>query len=228
MDCSFSPILCSICIVTSHANNPFHHLQKWTSPHFHHTASSDLEHIIGLRHYGVLCPNRLPDSKGHLTTVVHVNGIHHIQIKYCQCANAPSELEQLAKSSLFPASIKRPETAFTFNVLKEFHMTNNTLPGNVPDHYCKFLHTERIWCHLATLRWSGQTHGIDGILAHCQPDSLMVCCPACPEPGFNIDSADIQSASEDEIHKYTLFLSVDGNFRLQWKNKRDDPDDVCY
>lgn len=28
-------------------------------------------------------------------------------------------------------------------------------------------------------------------------------------------------------HKYTLFLSVDGNFRLQRKNKRDDPDDVA-
>lgn len=28
-------------------------------------------------------------------------------------------------------------------------------------------------------------------------------------------------------HKYTLFLSADGNFRLQRKNKRDDPDDVA-
>lgn len=28
-------------------------------------------------------------------------------------------------------------------------------------------------------------------------------------------------------HKYTLFLSTDGNFRLQCKNKRDDPDDVA-
>ncbi len=28
-------------------------------------------------------------------------------------------------------------------------------------------------------------------------------------------------------HKYTLFLSVDGNFRLQRKNKKEDPDDVA-
>jgi len=28
-------------------------------------------------------------------------------------------------------------------------------------------------------------------------------------------------------HKYTLFLSTDGNFRLQRKNKTDDPDDVA-
>lgn len=28
-------------------------------------------------------------------------------------------------------------------------------------------------------------------------------------------------------HKYTLFLSADGNFKLQRKNKRGDPDDVA-
>ena len=28
-------------------------------------------------------------------------------------------------------------------------------------------------------------------------------------------------------HKYTLFLSTDGNFHLQRKNKHDDPDDVA-
>ena len=28
-------------------------------------------------------------------------------------------------------------------------------------------------------------------------------------------------------HKYTLFISADGNFRLQRKHKKDDPDDVA-
>jgi len=28
-------------------------------------------------------------------------------------------------------------------------------------------------------------------------------------------------------HKYTLFLSTDGNFQLQWKHKNGDPDDVA-
>ena len=62
-----------------------------------------------------------------------------------------AEAEQLAKSSLFPASFERPETMFTFNVLKQFHilgstakipaydffntlvnMTDNAFPKNVP------------------------------------------------------------------------------------------------
>jgi hypothetical protein len=29
------------------------------------------------------------------------------------------------------------------------------------------------------------------------------------------------------LNKYTLFISVDGNFRLQRKHKKDDPDDVA-
>ena len=28
-------------------------------------------------------------------------------------------------------------------------------------------------------------------------------------------------------HKYTLFISTDGNYRLQRKNKKDDPEDVA-
>ena len=95
MDCLFSPILCSTCVITSHTNNPFHCLQKWGSSYFGQTALSDLGHIVGLGHYRTLCPNHLPDSKGCPTTVIHVNGIHHIRILYCQCTNAPSKLEQL-------------------------------------------------------------------------------------------------------------------------------------
>ena len=37
----------------------------------------------------------------------------------------------------------------------------------------------------------------------------------------------IINASLDLRHKYTLFISADGNFRLQRKHKKDDPDDVA-
>ena len=57
---------------------------------------------------------------------------------------------------------------------------------------------ERVWRHLATLRRSGQTHGIDRLLSHRRPNSLAVRCPACPEPGFNVEIPEMQAASEDE------------------------------
>ncbi|KAJ6624354.1 hypothetical protein B0H10DRAFT_1784804, partial [Mycena sp. CBHHK59/15] len=72
------------------------------------------------------------------------------------------------------------------------------------------------WRSLALECRTGQAHGIDELVPHRQPGSLTMRCPACPEPGFNISE-----------HKFTLFLSADGNFKMQRKNKCDDPDDVA-
>ncbi|KAG6848173.1 hypothetical protein H0H93_002703 [Arthromyces matolae] len=70
-------------------------------------------------------------------------------------------------------------------------------------------------------------HRIDQHFQHRRPGSLAVRCPACPEIGFNIEKDVIDRAREDEAHKYTFFLSTDGNFRLQRKNKNNDEDDVA-
>lgn len=40
-------------------------------------------------------------------------------------------------------------------------------------------------------------------------------------------NAHIQMNNELPRHKYTLFVSADGNFKMQRKNKRDDPDDFA-
>ena len=151
MDCFLSPVLCGGCIVASHATNPFHRIQKWNNFYFGRAALSDLGQVVGLGHHGALCPNRPPESKGRATTVVHVNGIHQVRVEFCQCSKAPAEPEQLAKASLFPATVDRPATAFTFQVLKQFHilsltskipaydfvnalvdMTDNAFPDKVP------------------------------------------------------------------------------------------------
>jgi hypothetical protein len=61
------------------------------------------------------------------------------------------KLDQLLEAGLFPASVKQPSLAFTFNVLKDFHLhtlkskksaydsisalhqqTNNAFPMDVP------------------------------------------------------------------------------------------------
>ncbi|TFK71384.1 hypothetical protein BDN72DRAFT_895628 [Pluteus cervinus] len=61
------------------------------------------------------------------------------------------------------------------------------------------------------------------------PKSLAVRCFACPDIGFNVEKRVVDAASEAESHKYSLFLSIDGNFRLQrtHTNKRRDADDVA-
>jgi len=101
----------------------------------------------------------------------------------------------------------------------------------------------RIWAHLAAVRRRGQAHGIDNIMTERRKNSLAVRCPACPEVGVNVQKVTLELASEHEAymfdhelyintqyrfrHKYTLFISADGNFRLQHKHKKDDPDNVA-
>jgi hypothetical protein len=59
-----------------------------------------------------------------LFTVVHTNGIHATRIRVCGCLGAPEKVTQLMQSQLFPATTQDPKTAFTFSVLKNFHMHN--------------------------------------------------------------------------------------------------------
>jgi hypothetical protein len=282
MDCLFPPILCGSCIKDSHATNPLHRIQKWNGFYFDRATFTELGQIIGLGHRGTLCPNRLPESKGRATTVVHINGIHQVRIEFCHCANAPAEHEQLAKAALFPATIERPETTFTFHVLKEFHnlsltskipaydfvnaltnMTNNAFPGKVlvspfSLSFFRSINDNIIRIAIASsFVWS--VYGVTSQLfaevdkhmesmvlsATAAPIRSPCVAPLVPNPvsmcnsltyrmhlkmkrGFNFLRHCLHQRNMFHTrHKYTLFLSVDGNFRLQRKKKRDDPDDVA-
>jgi CxC2 like cysteine cluster associated with KDZ transposases len=78
-----------------------------------------------------------------LATAVHTNGIHQVHIKYC-CCELPSKYSntlQLAQSRLFPATMECPETAFTFDVLNDFHLHSLTSKKAVMDY------TDALWKH---------------------------------------------------------------------------------
>ena len=149
VDCSLPYVLCHSCVIESHSSDPFHCIQKWNGSFF------DCVSLFELGHCGKACPNHLPGSTGCATKVIHSNGIHEICIEYCHCIHALSEPEKLARSSLFSATLDRPETVFTFAVLKQFHllgstaktsaydffntlvnMTDNTFPKKVPVSTC--------------------------------------------------------------------------------------------
>ncbi|RDB30334.1 hypothetical protein Hypma_007054, partial [Hypsizygus marmoreus] len=170
------------CIIAAHKHLPFHFLQKWNGTFFQHVSLAELRLVITLGHYGDRCPNRLSTTPGRDTVVVHVNGVHQTCIEYCKCA-LQSEAQQLAQARLFPATMKCPETVFTFTLLKHFHisnltsknLTNNAFPQEVPDQYREFNRVARVWSHLAIVRRS-----------------------ACPEVGFNVEKAVIDGASVEE------------------------------
>ncbi|KAJ7704531.1 hypothetical protein B0H17DRAFT_1039895 [Mycena rosella] len=202
-----------------------------------------------LNHGVEKCPNAHPERPSiHEFTIGDHNGFHTMDIQFCECGGniTADRWRQLVAVRLFPATFKQPQTAFTFTAMKQFHihsltskksaynyvralakLTDNTRPQIVKDRYREFLFALRIWRYLALERRSGQAHGIDVDVPHRRPGSLTLWCPPCPEVEFNITAEMMASAAETERHKFTWFVLVDGNFKLQRKNKRDDPDDYA-
>ena len=59
-----------------------------------------------------------------VVTVINRSSIHKIGIRWCCCLDAPKCNMQLMAAGLFPATFRNPKTAFTFQVLEEFHLDN--------------------------------------------------------------------------------------------------------
>ncbi|KAJ6624330.1 hypothetical protein B0H10DRAFT_1943231 [Mycena sp. CBHHK59/15] len=206
---------------------PFHAIEKWNGQNFDAASLKDLGLVLqtDIRSGRDRCPNvTVASLHAKDMKVVDTNHLHNARIEFCSCTKSPSNSEipkyweQLVAVRLFPASLENPATVFTFRVMKEFHK------------HMIGIESSNLRMHLAisgTGTPDRQAHGIDELVPHRQPGSLTVRCPACLEPGFNISEETIRNALESERHKFTLFLSADGNFKMQRKNKRDDPDDVA-
>jgi hypothetical protein len=66
----------------------------------------------------------------------------------------------------------------------------------VQDPYPQFLRVVRVWRVLTMEKRSGQAHGIDDVLTQQPPGCLLVRCPACPRPFFNMEP-DWEKANEE-------------------------------
>nr|GAT45487.1 predicted protein [Mycena chlorophos] len=109
-------------------------------------------------------------------------------------------------------------------------LTNNSNPNSVPDRYKEFILACRVWRFLALQRRTGQalSFQIDHHYLNIRrPGSMAVRCPACPEVSVNITLDALNNIPDDKRHIATLFVSADGNFKLQRKNKKEDPEDFA-
>lgn len=105
--------------------------QEWEDGFFQPRTTRDLGLTYQLGHYnGEECPwVRLSrPSKGFV--VLHNNGLHIIDIDFCGCTSAPSEVDQLIDIGWYPATSKEPATAASLSLLRRFHKLN--LQGRVP------------------------------------------------------------------------------------------------
>lgn len=138
--CFDQDMFCKACLVSAHRAHPFHvvkasnlieyHLahwlmhysQKWNGNFFEPTTLKSLGLRTQLGHgIGSHCRNPQP-ARGDEFFVIHTNGIHTISLDFCACETAPSLVQQLLRSRLFPTRSKLPRSAATFQVLRNFQL----------------------------------------------------------------------------------------------------------
>ncbi|EJD32327.1 hypothetical protein AURDEDRAFT_77733 [Auricularia subglabra TFB-10046 SS5] len=152
-DCFGHPLFCKDCLVSTHARQPLHSIEKWNTFHFEKVRLGEL---------GV---------------------------------------------KLFPGSLLRPQTAFTFEMMEHWHLESLQSKKPTWDYwqavldrstalvsdeaeqkgYNVFMRVGRYWRVVKQLLRSGQAHGIDEYLPENRwRGNTTVVCPACPEPEFNL------------------------------------------
>ncbi|KAJ7435497.1 hypothetical protein B0H11DRAFT_2257158 [Mycena galericulata] len=188
-DCRQYNLSCETCWLEAHINNPFHWAHIWdkTLGFFvkHDICKVDAgQRLFTLGHFGKPCPNA---GTALMFTIVETTGIHATRMHFCGCAgtdgNPRDKVVQLMEAGFFPGTVKEPRTAFSFEMLKRFHiaaleskdaacsyisslrrLTDNAQTANVPDPYPAFLPTSRVYQYLKTLIRLGQAHGIDALM----------------------------------------------------------------
>lgn len=140
-----------------------------------------------------------------ILTVVDITGIHQIRTRFCRCTplvNIPLS-DQLLRMGLFPSSMKKTRTVFTFRVLDDCHLANlegkvstfkyynklkrltsNAFPSMGIDRYREFLRALRQWRDVRVRQRAGEAFQPAG---HEIPiGGLAQFCPTCPQPGVNL------------------------------------------
>ncbi|KAF8873364.1 hypothetical protein CPB84DRAFT_1895273, partial [Gymnopilus junonius] len=246
-DCAH-PLSCSECFISAHQHNRTHWAEVWNSErqYFVRHDISTLRpegYAQHLGHNGDPCP--MPENETDLFfIIVDVNGIHNTKLRFCHCPGAGDRVDQLLHHCLFPATLGHPESAFTFQLLHNFHLhhleskatkydymgalrrlTDNAFTSEVLDLYPQFQVVTQVWMVLTAKKRLGQAHGIDEVLPHRPSGSLVVSCPACPDPHMNMLSG-WEKTPSDFRHLNQLQLTLDGNFHLNCYVKNTDPHDT--
>ncbi|KAI6097641.1 hypothetical protein EV401DRAFT_2061676 [Pisolithus croceorrhizus] len=163
-------------------------------------------------------------------TIVHTEGIFTHEVSWCSCPGSdPIDLHlSLLRERLFPASISKPKTAFTFEVLNHFlidalecktsamsfyqklkRFTNNAFPDRVPDRYRELMRVSRLWRDLKHRKWFGFGHDTE---LDPGEGGLALFCPACPQPGINLPP---DWKARYDSNTVTRQYVIDGNFTAQ-------------
>ncbi|KAG1880162.1 hypothetical protein F4604DRAFT_1922842 [Suillus subluteus] len=226
---------------------PFHWISQWTGGFFEDTSLTKIGLEIHLDDEG----DNFAEGQWvplvndpRMTTVVDTSGLHSLMIRFCRCASALGPDMQLFEIGLFPASFTLPKTAFTFAVLDDFlldnlecgtlvmnyysklrRITSSVFPHLVPDRYRELMRVGRQWRQLKQLKW----HGFGHEKQKPKAGELALFCPACPQPGVNVNLAERNVS--DPAWLYSRSLVMDGNFKAEHMflaNPTDEAQDIVH
>lgn len=101
-----------------------HSWQRWRDDYFEDFSLQSLL-TVTLGHDGGPCPGS-PDVAANFV-IIDVSGIHRVDVAFCGCRRigiSTHRRDLLLRHRLFPATLKVPQAAFTFDVLNTFHVLN--------------------------------------------------------------------------------------------------------
>ncbi|KAL0568496.1 hypothetical protein V5O48_013487 [Marasmius crinis-equi] len=168
--------------------------------------------------------------------ILHLNGIHHVEIRFCGCEKKTSQYLQLLRRKLYPASSKdgRITTCATFDFLDSLQLHSFTAKSSTYDYYRAtemqtdgsglrvpssryrpLLRMIRQWRFLHMIIRSGAGHDLKTISGDKATEGrLILQCPSCPHPGINLPLGWQEDTSENRF-LYHLRICMDANFRLK-------------
>ncbi|KZV70919.1 hypothetical protein PENSPDRAFT_578685 [Peniophora sp. CONT] len=243
---------CEECIVEAHRRRPLDKIEVWLNGEWQASTLSKLGLVINFGHWnGKRCRlTRYPVSG---FVVIHTNGIHEVNVAFCNCAREKVAVrDQLLAARWYPATTDRPETAATFEVLDAFNAHSGSGKDNAYDFYRAletltdgaglhhisdrskdFFRMAHQYRHLLALKRGGRGHDQEGIEKTAFGE-LAVICPACPHDGINTDVVDkLRMLSPELADAHELFntlvqLSMDCNFRAKNRMSRSTPETSPY
>jgi hypothetical protein len=149
-------MMCASCMCERHEHAPLHHIevglsralsscivlmffQEWSNGSFRRTTLYDLGLVVRVGHDdGAMCERSQPASSTF--TVIHTNGVHHIRLYFCGCGEGVEPWRQLMRARLWPATVRDPRTAATFDVMRQFEKLNAFGHVNATDYYRALVH----------------------------------------------------------------------------------------
>ena len=198
---------------------------------FQHTTLKRLGLSIQLQHLTTPCPSPAFCHKNF--RILHWNGVHEVDLRFCGCHERIPQQLQLLRRGLYPATTVhgRITTVATFGYLEQLHHLVLTTKCSAYDicralvcasdatglkdvawRYRALIRMQLQWRHLKLLKRCGRGHDPSGV-AGTQEGDLTIPCPSCPHPGINLPENWQQDSEKSWL--YFLWLAMDANFRLK-------------